>query len=379
MYFYRIHLDIIVDDAFGDDVNIPKFRILKELVNIDLYLFNNMSLIEGISGERFHYLLKMIFKLHNNRQNEKQYKSIYKRFQIFIALCYAMAGGRWGPFLKHKLGSKCRKMKNLHDGHESEPSPLIEEFIFPDITQQNSRIFPSRVTQLDEDFDSNVLRNDPLLRQQFTQEFGNSTMLNTCHINQVRSFYLNDRYKSTLFQTNEPWNWVLLRSDNSENDIRRYARVKHVYEFIFNDPNNPTSTIKKVFWNGDIVVANETYCATEQQFNDYSSKSFDCLDKVNVDDDSVQTVWMRLENIDSAVILLHECSKQVHGRRGNDASNYLKTMRNFLRNAILNHADPSTVPCGVKLTSPHLSSYLLKDIKRKNKHKNSICLYCDAS
>ena len=334
---------IIVDETFGADVNIPKFRTLKELCNIDLWLFNNMSFIEGISGERFHYLVKLMFKSHNNRKNEKQYKFLFKRFQVFIALCYAIAGGRWGPKLKHSLGRKCRQIKNLHEGHEGEPSPLIEEFIFPDIEDTTPRIYPTRVSKLPDDFDDEIIRSNFCLRQQFIQTFGDVNLLNECHINQVKSFYLNDRYKSCQFTTNDEWNWVQV---NNRNNIRRYARIKKVYEFVFKDPNNRTSTIKQIFWQGDMIAREETFHSTEEQFNDYTDKSFDCLDKVNVMIKDLKEVWLPLEAIDSAVILLHDCCATVPEAKSQQ--NYIEMIRNLIRHAVLNQADPSTMPCGVK-------------------------------
>ena len=317
-----------------------------------------MSFIEGISGERFHYLLKMIFKSHSNRQNDKQYKFIYTRFQMFITLCYTMAGGHWGPQLQYQLGPKCRQLPNLHEGHEGEPSPLIEEFIFPDLSEQNDRIFPTRICDLKSDFDDEIVRQDPILRQQFINRYGNASILDSCRINKVMSFYLNDRYKSSPFSCDDEWNWVQVVVNDSNNEgnneneeknqsvLRRYGRVKNMYQFVFQDPNDDSLTVKKVFWEGFVIKRDSTIHATDEQFNDYSSKSFDCLDKVNSHQNFREKVWLPLESIDSAVLLLHECYYDIFNAKV--GKNIVEATRNLINKALNDNWDASKIPCGVK-------------------------------
>ena len=85
----------IVDDQWGDDMNTPKTRGLKEFL-ISLKLFNNNDFIDGKKVELSHILPKWLQKKFSNHKGLMKYWVSIKCFRI-LTLLYVMNGGKWGP------------------------------------------------------------------------------------------------------------------------------------------------------------------------------------------------------------------------------------------------------------------------------------------
>ena len=84
----------IVDNCWGDDINSPKMRGLKQMI-IHLELYGNNSFLDGKKLELTHTLAKNIQVSHNN------FKQMYKLMVSTacfrrLSLLYIFNGGRWG-------------------------------------------------------------------------------------------------------------------------------------------------------------------------------------------------------------------------------------------------------------------------------------------
>ncbi len=114
-------------------LNTPKWRLMKEIIDFDLFYYASVAIMEGIYIERGHQFPKKISKNRSNHKQSLDCVNIYLYLQRWIGIRYAMNGGHWGPDLRECFTTRCRNMR--HPLNKDQLHPLCAEFI--DFSQYN--------------------------------------------------------------------------------------------------------------------------------------------------------------------------------------------------------------------------------------------------
>ncbi|MCS5550031.1 MAG: hypothetical protein NZ811_00770 [Gammaproteobacteria bacterium] len=129
----------------NDWFNWPKLRYLKELIDIDLYLFNSIQWIHSLQVEHSHQLPKKILLRRTNQHGLHELKGLYDRVAVYYGLLYSMNGGRYGPHFQKGLSNRLLSLK--HPWHPDDSHPFIVNYKFPKI----HCTFKQFMTQNDDD------------------------------------------------------------------------------------------------------------------------------------------------------------------------------------------------------------------------------------
>ncbi len=123
------------DPDYKPITNTPKFRLIKQVIDYDLFYWGNTSIIEGIYTERGHQLVILLKRFRSNNLMGDAFDDMYKFIAIHFGLVYALNGGHYGYRLRLYFGRMCRKIP-----HPTDPTkihPWIKEYLLTDETDFN--------------------------------------------------------------------------------------------------------------------------------------------------------------------------------------------------------------------------------------------------
>ena len=116
----------------ASNLNTPKFRMIKEVLDLDMYFFGYIGILEAIWIERNHQLIKT-FITHRSNHHHQDYKDLAKWKERAIGLRYAMMGGRYGYGLSCYFDPNCADIRDPRD--TSLPHSVIAQYVQPEYDQ----------------------------------------------------------------------------------------------------------------------------------------------------------------------------------------------------------------------------------------------------
>lgn len=119
-------------------LNTPKGRIMKDIIDIDLFFFANQNIMQNFFTEFAHQKVSLLWEKRSNHtkttfqssQNETvqvQNFHIFQWFSTFAGIKYMFQGGCWGQDLQYSMGSACIELKNPHN--KAQKHSLVQSFL----------------------------------------------------------------------------------------------------------------------------------------------------------------------------------------------------------------------------------------------------------
>ena len=382
-----------LQNKYKDIVNSPKFRILKETIDLDLYLYSSISIIEGLYSEHTHQFPKNV---KQNRSNNKfeQLEDLLKFFAINMGINYIINGGHYGTYLGEALGDRARNLADPDD--ENKINPIIKEFVLycneffdnedddndeekqsilddnedddnkqsikPKNAHKHIFVKQESVDEFDEyfwnDWINNINEDENRLNgfKQFIQNEWNILYNDDNDISNYKQQFFVSKYTGIVIDDgkksnnitfnytkyknpNKPWNYwfKILNDDNQEKLVN--------IEFIFKIKQKEQDNLHIFVGYGNIY---DIYPA--MFYNEYCSQDdyHDFLDTFDRNSPRENTKWFKItkRNILETVVVVHShiINEQLSN---NPKQNYTKAMQKYFRQ--INNKHLSTdypIPCG---------------------------------
>ena len=346
-------------NEYADNVNTPKFRLLKETIDLDLFLFNNISIIEGLYSEHGHQFTK---KLKQNRSNHTKtnLEDLLNFLSVNYGLVYLINGGHYGPNLQYCLGPAARNLK--HPDDPSKPHPLIEEFLFT--TKHENTVNPDDVIKISihkQLFIQNVSALNAIQLEYFWYHWINNNKFdqfkqfvpetvnneNVYNINCCKNLYLNDgkksnsvifnysKYHSIFDDKTKDWNYWFKIYDHNNN-----IKIVNI-ELIFQITSNTDDNFCKILGYGTMFNITPALF-----YNDYChhSEYTDFIDTFNMNE-PLNSKWFLITKkklIESVVIVHNHIPSEK--LQTNYKHSFVDIMREYFDD--IQQEDTLNVPCG---------------------------------
>ena len=396
-------------EKYAHIVQSPKFRLLKETIDLDLFRYASIAIIEGLYSEHGHQLPKNVKKNRSNH-SQKELEDVLKFFSLIGGLIYVVNGGHYGPQLTCALGKKARNLK--HPDDETRIHPIVEEFILTspkfkfneynndgtqdyceellnDDNNSNKHLFVTRQSSnsfdyhfWDEIINQNVsswpelrqyLWNIVLNKQQEQEPMANDIYFSkNIKVDKYDGMIIVDGKKSnqiTFKSSKKSWNyWLKIIDDKT--DKEKLVNIKRILKFTNCNLNDDNDEINEIFLGyGDMYTINSASYYndyTDQKEYHYFLDNFDITKKES-------TKWFRIskKTILETVVVVHKhiqnenihhsinykcCANKCHC---NEMSKYYDTIKHQQ-----NESSIDTIPCGP----------ILKCIKHETIYPCNICV-----
>ena len=333
-----------------NQLNTPKFRLLKETIDLDLFLYNNISLIQGLYSEHGHQFTKKI-KQHRSNHTKTNFEDLLHFLSINSGLVYLINGGHYGRKLDYCLGADAMNLK--HPDDPSKPHPLIEEFllntnkyntdnadptisIYKQIYVQNISLLSE--TNLDFFWDEWLLDKN---FDEFTSHLPseNKNLFDICC---CRSIFIDDGKKSnsiifnyskykSIFDNKINWNYWFKMRDN------KIVNIELIFKITSKD-----NTFGKILAYGTMYNINSATFYNEYQGHSKYNEFIDTFDK----NAPLQSKWFNITktSLIESVVIVHQHIKCAHLQKKYKQS-FVKVMKQYTHNIEKNEM-LHIVPCG---------------------------------
>ena len=287
---------IIVDDQWGEAMNTPKTRGLKQYIT-SLKMYNNNTFIDGKKLEMSHIIPKWFLKKFSNHKGPLKYWQSKKCFQM-LSMIYVLNGGKWGKNWKFSAGSRLLNLK--HPCKPNKPHPFLEGWLIPQPKLFENKIVISQV------FASHVMKA-AYWRRLFNNYSDNEFITRIKHyfkindltfadiknssqwqLHKIKSFHFNDSFKS--FQTSfvSQKQRILVKIDN-EFIMESSELIKITYK------EESVGMMYGQYWPIHKNRDEEKWCNDQ-----YTSMDFIYTTEANFG-------WNFLINITEPVFVIHDC------------------------------------------------------------------------
>ena len=332
---------------YPEIVQSPKFRLLKETIDLDLFRYASIAIIEGLYSEHGHQLPKNVKKNRSNH-SQKELEDILKFFGLQSALVYIINGGHYGPKLTCALGKKARNLK--HPDDETKLNPIVEEFILTspkfkfneynnddtqdyceelknnnaDDNNNNKHLFVTKQSsnRFDYHFWGNLMNENKecwpelkeylwnvVLNKKQQQPMPNySYFAKNIKVDKYDGMIIVDGKKSnqiTFKKCKKSWNyWLKIIHDKTHTE--KLVNIKHILKFTNCNLNDNDDEINEIFLGyGDIYTINSAsyynhYTSDQNEYH-YFLDNFDMEKKC-------ATKWFRIskKTILETVVVVHK-------------------------------------------------------------------------
>lgn len=286
----------IVDDQWGESMNTPKTRGLKQFLN-SLKMYNNNAFLDGKRLEMSHIVPKWFLNKLNNHKGDMKFFQSKRCFQM-LSLIYILNGGRWGKDWKFSIGESIPQLK--HPCKPTEPHPFIQSWLIPQPKIEEPKIivgqlFSPHIVEReywlnlfnyyqDEEFLQRLMQYYDLKNLTYQDIIGNPQW----SLRKIKSFTFNDSFKSFETSFVEKTKKILVIIDDKYvMESSELIQVTYNYESV--------CMMRGQYWRIHTNLQSEQWCNDEYNTMDW------------IYSNEIQNGWNFLINITEPIFLIHEC------------------------------------------------------------------------